>query len=91
MKTRADGFVPARVAAERLGVTLGAPRVWAHRGILACDRSRGAAKLQVKLTPGDAARVGGHADTTGMERVRDVADRSGHRSPRSGSGRARGS
>lgn len=44
---------------------------------MACDRSRGAAKFWIKLGPGDAARVGGHADTTGMERVRDVAGRSG--------------
>ena len=46
---RADGFVPARVAARQLGITLSAIRVWAHRGVLACDQSRNAAKLWIRL------------------------------------------
>jgi DNA invertase Pin-like site-specific DNA recombinase len=74
---RADGFVPARVAARQLGITLGALRVWAHRGVLTCDQSRDAAKLWIRLEDGDADRLGGGADATGMERVRDVASRNG--------------
>ena len=74
---RADGYVPAKVAARHLGITLGAIRVWAHRGVLACDQSSQASKLWIRLDPGDLERLGGQADTTGMERARDIADRSG--------------
>jgi len=73
---RADGFVPAKVAARQLGITLAAIRVWAHRGVLVCDQSSEAAKLWIRLDPGDIERLGGQADTTGMERVRDIAHRS---------------
>nr|WP_294169588.1 recombinase family protein [uncultured Sphingomonas sp.] len=75
--SRADGFIPARVAARRLGITLGAIRIWAHRGVLACDQSRAAAKLWIRLGEGDVRRVAGAADTRGMERVRDAASRCG--------------
>lgn len=74
---RADGFVPAKVAARRLGITLAALRVWAHRGILVCDQSSDAAKIWIRLDPGDLDRLGGEADTASMERVRDIAQRSG--------------
>ena len=74
---RADGYVPAKVAARHLGITLGAIRVWAHRGVLACDQSSQASKLWIRLDPGDLERLGGQADTTGMERARDIAERSG--------------
>jgi IS66 C-terminal element/Recombinase len=77
LTSRADGFVPARVAAAQLGITLAAIRVWAHRGVLACDQSREAAKLWIKLTDDDIRRVAGAASTGGMERVRDVASRCG--------------
>jgi len=72
---RADGFVPAKVAAQQLGITLGALRIWAHRGVLACDQSSEAAKLWIRLDPGDVERLSGQADPAGMERVRDVASR----------------
>jgi hypothetical protein len=75
--SRADGFVPLRVAAARLGITLAAIRVWAHRGVLACDQSRNGAKLWIKLTDDDVQRASGTADTCRMERVRDVARRCG--------------
>jgi DNA invertase Pin-like site-specific DNA recombinase len=75
--SRADGFIPARVAARRLGITLGAIRVWAHRGVLACDQSRAAAKLWIRLGEDDVRRVAGAADTRGMERVRSVVRRCG--------------
>jgi hypothetical protein len=75
--SRADGFVPLRVAAARLGMTMAAVRVWAHRGVLACDQSRNAAKLWIKLTDDDVRRVAGTAETNGMERVRDVVRRCG--------------
>ncbi len=74
---RADGFVPAKVAARQLGITLGAIRVWAHQGVLACDQSSEAAKLWIRLEPGDVERLGGQTDTAGMERVRDIARRTG--------------
>jgi hypothetical protein len=74
---RADGFVPLKVAAARLGMTMAAVRVWAHRGVLACDQSRNAAKLWIKLTDDDVRRVAGTANTCGMERVRDVTRRCG--------------
>jgi hypothetical protein len=61
----------ARVAGERLGMTLAAIRVWAHRGILACDQSSPSAKLWVRLTPADAERVSGGADAGGLPRVRE--------------------
>ena len=51
--------------------------MWAHRGVLACDQSRDAAKLWIRLEDGDANRLGGCADATGLERVRDVASRNG--------------
>jgi hypothetical protein len=69
--------VPARVAGERLGMTLAAIRVWAHRGILPCDQSSPSAKLWVRLTPEDIERVSGEADVAGMPRVREVAAREG--------------
>ncbi len=75
--SRADGFVPLRVAAARLGMTMAAVRVWAHRGVLACDQSRNGAKLWIKLTDDDVQRASGTADTCRMERVRDVARRCG--------------
>lgn len=75
--SRADGFVPLRAAAAQLGISLAAIRDWAHRGILACDQSRDAAKLWVKLTDDDVRRLAGAASTRGMERVRDVASRCG--------------
>jgi hypothetical protein len=74
---RADGFVPAKRAARQLGITLAAIRVWAHRGVVACDQSRPAAKLWIRLNPGDSERLSGQADTAGMECVRDIAARSG--------------
>lgn len=74
---RADGFVPAKVAARQLGITLAALRVWAHRGVLVSDQSSGASKIWIRLEPGDVERLGGDADTAGMERVRDVAQKSG--------------
>jgi hypothetical protein len=77
LASRADGLVPARVAGERLGMTLAAVRAWAHRGILACDQSSPSAKLWVRLTPDDVERVGGGADAAGMPRVREVAAREG--------------
>jgi DNA invertase Pin-like site-specific DNA recombinase len=73
--SRADGFVPAREAARRLGLTLGGLRAWAHHGVLPCDQSRTAAKLWVRLDDEDLHRVSGAADTRGMERVREVAAR----------------
>nr|WP_294169494.1 recombinase family protein [uncultured Sphingomonas sp.] len=75
--SRADGFVPLKAAAARLGMTMAAVRVWAHRGVLTCDQSRDAAKLWIRLTEEDVRRVAGTADTCGMERVRDVARRCG--------------
>ena len=69
--------MPARVAGERLGMTLAAIRVWAHRGILPCDQSSPSAKLWVRLTPEDIERVSGEADVAGMPRVREVAAREG--------------
>jgi hypothetical protein len=77
LASRADGLVPARVAGERLGMTLAAIRTWAHRGILACDQSSPSAKLWVRLTADDVERVGGGADTAGLPRVREVAAREG--------------
>ena len=77
LTSRADGFVPARVAGEQLGMTLAAIRVWAHRGILACDQSSPAAKLWIRLTPADMERVSGRADVGGMLRIRDIAARDG--------------
>jgi hypothetical protein len=74
---RADGFVPAKRAARELGITLAAIRIWAHRGILVCDQSSDAAKIWIRLDPGDLERLGGDADTSGMERVRNIACRSG--------------
>ena len=75
LTSRADGFVPARVAAQRLGITLAAIRVWAHRGVLTCDQSRGASKLWIQLGDDDIWRVAGEASTHGMERIRDAASR----------------
>jgi len=65
------------VAAARLGITLAAIRVWAHRGVLACDQSRNGAKFWIKLTDDDVRRVAGTVDTREMERVRNVARRCG--------------
>lgn len=42
---RADGFVPARVAAQQLGINPAALRVWAHHGVVIRDQSSDAAKI----------------------------------------------
>ena len=73
---RADGFVPAKVAARQLRITLAAIRIWAHRGVLVCDQSSEAAKLWIRLDPGDLERLRGKVDTVGMQRVREIAYKS---------------
>jgi DNA invertase Pin-like site-specific DNA recombinase len=77
LTTRGDEFVPARVAAQQLGITLAAIRVWAHRGVVACDQSSKAAKLWIRLAPDDTERLSGRTNIAGMERVSDVASRRG--------------
>jgi hypothetical protein len=75
--SRADEFVPAKADAAQLCIARTAIRVWAHRDVLACYRSRDAAKLWIKLTDNEARRVAGAAGTQAMGRVRGVASHCG--------------
>jgi DNA invertase Pin-like site-specific DNA recombinase len=72
---RADGLVPAAVAARRLGLSLAAVRVWARHGVLASDQRTPGSKFWVRLAEDDVARLGGDADVTGLPTVSEVAAR----------------
>jgi len=70
---RADGLMPAAVAARRLGLSLAAVRVWAQHGVLASDQRTPCSKIWVRLAEDDVARLGGDADVTGLPTVSEVA------------------
>jgi DNA invertase Pin-like site-specific DNA recombinase len=70
---RADGFLPAAVAARRLSLSLAAIRIWAQHGVLASDQRTLCSKIWVRLTEDDVARLGGDADVTGLPTVSEVA------------------
>lgn len=75
--TRADGLMSTRAAAERLGVSEAAIRIWALRGIVRCDQRCAASKRWVRLSDADIARLDGAADVTSMATVREIAQAEG--------------
>ncbi|MGH7105294.1 MAG: recombinase family protein [Acetobacteraceae bacterium] len=56
---RADGLVPARAAAQRLGVSPSLLHVWVRHGVLMYDQRRSASRVWVRLTDDDIARLDG--------------------------------
>jgi transposase-like protein len=56
---RADGMVPAKVAAQRLGVSPSLLHVWVRHGALAHDQRLSASRVWVRLTSDDQARLDG--------------------------------
>lgn len=60
-EARADGLVPIRVAAQRLGVSSSLVNFWVQRGVLIHDQRRTASKVWVRLNEDDFARLTGGA------------------------------
>ncbi|WP_145145859.1 recombinase family protein [Roseomonas gilardii] len=56
---RADGMVPIKVAAQRLGVSSSLLHVWVGHGVLAHDQRRPASRVWVRLTEDDQTRLDG--------------------------------
>lgn len=56
---RADGMVPAKVAAQRLGVSCSLLHVWLRHGVLALDQRLSASRVWVQLTSDDQVRLDG--------------------------------
>jgi hypothetical protein len=56
---RADGMVPMKVAAQRLGVSPSLLHVWVRHGVLAHDQRLSASRVWVRLTSDDQARLDG--------------------------------
>jgi hypothetical protein len=56
---RADGLIPAKAAAERLGISSSLVHVWVGHGVLDHDQHRSASKVWVRLSEDDLARLDG--------------------------------
>jgi DNA invertase Pin-like site-specific DNA recombinase len=56
---RADGLMPARAVACRLGVSSSLVHVWVQHGVLAFDQRRSASRLWIRLNDEDLARLDG--------------------------------
>lgn len=69
---RGDGLMSLKTVATRLGISLAAVRIWAHRGVLPCDQRRTGSKLWVRMTEADLARLDGSADITGMQTIAEI-------------------
>ena len=70
---RADGLIPASVAARRLGISPSLIHVWIGHGVLDHDQHRSASKVWVRLSEDDLARLDGSSaigpDLPGLEQV----------------------
>jgi hypothetical protein len=56
---RADGLIPAKAAAQRLGVSPSLIHVWVGHGVLDHDQHRSSSKVWVRLSEDDLARLDG--------------------------------
>src|SRR3954467_14282911 len=56
---RADGLIPAKAAAQRLGVSPSLIHVWVGHGVLDHDQHRPSSKVWVRLSEDDLARLDG--------------------------------
>ena len=56
---RGDGLVPARLAAQRLGISPSLLHVWVRHGVLPHDQHRTASRIWVRLGEADVARLDG--------------------------------
>ena len=56
---RADGLIPAKTAAQRLGVSPSLIHVWVGHGVLDHDQHRSSSKVWVRLSEDDLARLNG--------------------------------
>jgi DNA invertase Pin-like site-specific DNA recombinase len=56
---RADGLMPARAAAQRLGVSPSLLHVWVRHGVLDFDQHQTASRVWVRLNEDDLARLDG--------------------------------
>jgi hypothetical protein len=56
---RADGLMPARAAAQRLGVSPSLLHVWVRHGVLDFDQHQTASRVWVRLNGDDLARLDG--------------------------------
>jgi hypothetical protein len=63
---RADGLVPVKVAAQRLGVSPSLLHVWVRHGVLAHDQRLSASRVWVRLTSDDEARLDGSSPVARM-------------------------
>ena len=75
---RADGLVPSKVAAQRLGISPSLVNLWVHHGVLAYDQHTVASKVWVHLTEEDIARLTGtSAAAGGLPTFKEVMRRTG--------------
>jgi DNA invertase Pin-like site-specific DNA recombinase len=75
---RADGLVPSKVAAQRLGISPSLINLWVHHGVLAYDQHTPASKVWVRLTEDDIARLTGPSATAfGLPTFKEVMRRTG--------------
>jgi DNA invertase Pin-like site-specific DNA recombinase len=69
----ADGLIPAKAAARRLGVSPSLIHVWVGHGVLDHDQHRSSSKVWVRLSEDDLARLGGSSalgpDLPSLEQV----------------------
>jgi DNA invertase Pin-like site-specific DNA recombinase len=70
---RADGLIPAKTAAQRLGVSPSLIHVWVGHGVLDHDQHRSSSKVWVRLSEDDLARLNGSSalgpDLPSLEQV----------------------
>ena len=70
---RADGLIPAKAAAQRLGVSPSLIHVWVGHGVLDHDQRRSSSKVWVRLSEDDLARLNGSSalgpDLPSLEQV----------------------
>ena len=70
---RADGLIPAKAAAQRLGVSPSLIHVWVGHGVLDHDQHRSSSKVWVRLSEDDLARLDGSSalgpDLPSLEQV----------------------
>jgi hypothetical protein len=63
---RADQLVPAKTAAQLLGVSPSLIQLWVQQGVLVCDQRCPASKLWARVTTKDIARLNGSTRERGL-------------------------
>jgi hypothetical protein len=74
---RADGLLPVRLAAERLGVSTSLIHVWIQQGVLLSEQRTVQSDRWVHLSEADVARLDGRHDWSRFPTVRQVMCKQG--------------